>query len=218
VALTNPLRKALGVDRNRHDDAVRVYSRDYSIANYKKKDDIPAKKAQFEIDSGLKEKGCGLREMFHFRYHYRFPTNTAVARRVPCICASCLAQLEKEVEADKEPTTQPRFQKPASCYFEHVVEDLNGWNTFTVLLQTVHNKATGVWDEQPFMYESVDKVLQSGLTRRADDVEEQIKVGGFGAIGSDGTEKFFLIQFTGTPFLLQYVESQPVELAGSLAF
>ncbi len=30
-----------------------------------------------------------------------------------------------------------------------------------------------------------------------------IKVEGYGAIGSDGDEDFFLIQFTGTPFLLQ---------------
>jgi hypothetical protein len=155
------------------------------------------------INAGLKEKNAGIREMFHFRYSPHFPKDTAVARRVPCVCDSCLAQLESKCATNVDPTTQPRFQEAAGCFFEHIVGDLNAWNTFTVLLQTVKDKVTKEWVEQAFMVPIVEKVLRSGLTVRADAIEEEIKVGGYGAIGSDGDEGFFLIQFTSTPFLLQ---------------
>lgn len=85
--------------------------------------------------------------MFHFRFDHRVVGNIAMARRIPCACASCTETLDKAwdgLERDPEiagtqpvpmpihPRNQPSYQRPPDCVFHPVMMDgkvdLNCWN------------------------------------------------------------------------------------------
>ena len=56
VAYLTDEHRPLNGGRNTVDDDVKLYSRDYTLANYPRSDDVPAQKAQFQIEKGLKKK------------------------------------------------------------------------------------------------------------------------------------------------------------------
>ena len=59
----------------------------------------------------------------------------ATCRRVPCLCASCLINLDKEVIMGPNASALEKFATPLNCYFKESVEDWNEWTDFKVTCQ-----------------------------------------------------------------------------------
>ena len=175
------------------EDATYITTRKYVVSNYSPDDPIPLQNCNWVADGfPKKEKKSGFSEMFHFRYDYRFPESNFLARRVPCICQSCLTCLDLEWDTTKQWQEQPMVQRPEDCYFASTVDDLNDWN-FCELKRSKHSDV-----------EEINLVYQDALAYKSNQEMAKIKVDGFGAIGmEDDPDGFLLVQWKTLPYTTQ---------------
>ena len=65
---------------------------------------------------------------YHFYACKELGIGFVMSRRFPCGCESCRATLALPWDYSiKDPTKQPRFQRPKDCRLKDAVEDLNDW-------------------------------------------------------------------------------------------
>ena len=183
--------RALG--DTKHGDA-KVQSRGYDVSNYTEGDDIPLKHTNFVVTGFKREKKSGIKSHFHFRYHYKMKADEVFIRRVACLCPGCHENLMKPWEEGIETKLQPMFQNSETCYFNAMMGDLNKWT----LCKVKHTKAYEV--------EEVNEIFQDALTYHTNEQMSKVKVGGFGAVGSqnpDAKKGFFLVKWKTLSYALQ---------------
>jgi hypothetical protein len=90
-----------------------IQSRKYDVTNYTAEDDIPLKNCSFVVTGFEAGNKNGIKEHFHFRYHYKLKRGEVFIRRVACMCEGCHQQIlkgwDKTIQNSKD---QPMFQKP----------------------------------------------------------------------------------------------------------
>lgn len=62
----------------------------------------------------------------------------------------------------------PRFEHPFRCYFHQLVDDLNEWQRFAVMLQTKVDPKTGIKTELESIFPIVNDLLQDAHDYRTD--------------------------------------------------
>ena len=122
----------------------KLKSRTYHVSNYEQ-NTVPMDSCQFNIRKKCFNKEyasykdgkpvgraytskVGLRDMYHFRFHWKMPKGWTAVRRVPCLCDACHSQLAHSWIAGKEPRDQDKFLSVSQCRFNPIMNQLNDWH------------------------------------------------------------------------------------------
>jgi hypothetical protein len=96
-------------------EAIYIQSRTYDVTNYTPEDDIPLKNCSFVVTGFEAGNKNGIKEHFHFRYHYKMKRGEVFIRRVACMCDGCRQQILKGWDNTiRNSKDQPMFQKPTN--------------------------------------------------------------------------------------------------------
>lgn len=77
---------------------------------------------------GLKiGKYMGISLMYNFRLDPNLSIRKVAVRRIPCVCNSCLLQLNSIWKSGNTGNLQKKFLPNSSCNMKNMFEDLNDW-------------------------------------------------------------------------------------------
>ena len=80
--------------------------------------------------------------MSNYRYRVDLELGKCVCAifLIPCVCTSCVSQLDKYWIPAIPPSPQPRYSHVESCYYNKILEHYNDW----IIMKLLDNKTPQV--------------------------------------------------------------------------
>jgi hypothetical protein len=172
----------------------RFDSRAVTVRSYHvlKDEEVRFKELKMKTMIFKKEKGAknGVMTRYNFRTDPNLGVGKAAIRRIPCPCTSCNAQLSKEWKSGVPAKEQERYAENRGCEKWEIFKGLNNWEIINILPGGETND------------EDMEGVFSTVLGNIAEVMAADISVRGIGAIGTDDSCKYYLLEWLGLPYRL----------------
>jgi hypothetical protein len=135
----------------------------------------------------------GILAMYHLRTDPDLGIGKAALRRIPCLCAACVMQLNLPWQPGILPMAQPRYLTSENCQWWSLFAGLNSWNIVS-LLPTKESNPDEIEEAQAIVLDGIGTMMS-----------ELVRVGHFGAFMTDDPDAdgYYLVNWTSVPYTLQ---------------